>query len=213
MVELEMTIAEWISENMTWQFDPPQEFIDNWTRIFENRSDEALEPMWGDLWFLHNWVKKKQPRTILEFGSGCSTVIMAHALWYNRKGWIDSIENELIWLQRTERMMPSYLSEISTLYCCPAEAGTYNGEKVLRYCPSYPTKPDFIYLDGPRLFVNYKITINPFELEPSFPKGFTMVVDCREETVKFFVENFKRRYRVIRIYTIHNGLTIFELLE
>jgi len=211
--DFRIELKEWLWDNLPWQLDPPQEFVDNWTRIFAKRSEEAIEPAWQDLWFLHNWVKEKKPQTILEFGSGCSTVVMAHALWHNRRGWIDSVEDRLEWLSETQKITPSYLSAISTIYHCNVSLEEYEGQSVLRYWPSFPTKPDFIFLDGPVSFEKASVTINPLELEPSFPKGFTMIVDARAPTVSFYIKYFKRHYRWTRIRGIDNGLSIFELLE
>ena len=208
-----INLEKWLEENGGWGLDPPQEFIDNWTRIFENRIDDALKPVWRDLWFLHNWVKTRKPQTILEFGSGCSTAIMAHALWHNRKGWIDSVEDGLGWVKENEKIIQPYLSSIVNFYYCPILIEKYNGEVVFRYHGSFPAGPDFIYLDGPILYKECGITINPLELEFSFPKGFTMIIDGRGPTVEFYLRNFRRRYRWVRIKDTDIRFTIFELLE
>jgi predicted O-methyltransferase YrrM len=44
---------------------------------------EEIAPKWDDLARLHKFVRQRKPFTILEFGSGFSTVVMAHALQQN----------------------------------------------------------------------------------------------------------------------------------
>ena len=44
---------------------------------------EEIAPKWDDLARLHKLVRQRKPFTILEFGSGFSTVVMAHALQQN----------------------------------------------------------------------------------------------------------------------------------
>lgn len=44
---------------------------------------EEMPPKWDDLARLYSLVRERKPFTILEFGSGFSTVVMAHALQEN----------------------------------------------------------------------------------------------------------------------------------
>ena len=44
---------------------------------------EEIAPKWDDLARLHKLVRQHKPFTILEFGSGFSTVVVAHALQQN----------------------------------------------------------------------------------------------------------------------------------
>jgi len=68
-----------------------------------------------DLWFLYRMIRQRKPRTLLEFGSGCSTVILAQALWNNqchsadRGGYLYSIDADPYWADATAKAMPAHL--------------------------------------------------------------------------------------------------------
>lgn len=49
------------------------------------RPPDAIPPEPADLWYLYRLVRRTKPRMILEFGSGCSTVLLAQALFDNTK--------------------------------------------------------------------------------------------------------------------------------
>src|SRR4029077_13970449 len=60
--------------------------IESIAEFHAKREVSAFGPDYGDLWFLYNKVRKRCPRTIIEFGSGISTVCLAQALFDNGSG-------------------------------------------------------------------------------------------------------------------------------
>jgi len=49
--------------------------------FLEKRPPGSLPPEPDDLWYLYRLVRRQKPRTIVEFGSGCSTMFLAQAVF------------------------------------------------------------------------------------------------------------------------------------
>jgi len=60
-----------------------------------HRPAHAYAPDFSDLWFLYKIVRRRKPTWILEFGSGCSTVILAQALWDNERESVEKSSGHL----------------------------------------------------------------------------------------------------------------------
>ena len=54
--------------------------------LFSARPEHAFSPKWHKLWNLYWRIKKEKPNIVVEFGSGCSTIIIAQALYENGRG-------------------------------------------------------------------------------------------------------------------------------
>ena len=80
-----------------------------------DRPDDAFTPNFADLWLVWKTVVERRPRTIVEYGSGASTVVMAHALSEVPKGAeqtvgrLISYESEPRWAQVTRDSIPVHL--------------------------------------------------------------------------------------------------------
>jgi len=120
-----------------------------------------------DLEFIHKLVRKNKPFTSLEFGTGYSTLTIAHALWLNKIDY-DALENRPAirnsnlfkhhcldsnkgWLENTKGNFPADLSPFVVFNF--SEVQIHALDK-LQLCSLYRCLPDivpeFIYLDGPR---------------------------------------------------------------
>ena len=53
----------------------------------------AYEPELDDLYLLHNYIIKYKRMTVLEFGTGWSTLVMANAVKYNINKYFKNIKN------------------------------------------------------------------------------------------------------------------------
>ena len=165
-----------------------------------NRPKAAHPPYCEDLWFLYRWVKRHKPECVLEFGAGCSTVVLAQALYENGSGHLYSIDGSEYWAQTTWELMPAHLHGVTTLTYSGVVPAEVEGEKVLRHVKVPDVSPDLIFLDGPD-FDQYKFggipaACDPLDLEPRFKPGFRMIVDGRMENTEFLRKHLKRRYRV-----------------
>lgn len=63
----------------------------NCSALLHAGAKEEMPPKWDDLARLYSLVRERKPFTILEFGSGFSTVVMAYALKKNWKEYQDHL--------------------------------------------------------------------------------------------------------------------------
>jgi hypothetical protein len=186
---------------------------------FADRPAEAFKPDTADLWYLYTLVRRRRPMCVLEFGSGCSTVVIAAALRDNHRaaggpaGRIISVEGQQNWADLTDRTISPELRPYAQVVYAPAVECDVAGTPGFRYDPSaFPAVvPDLIYLDGPELTPTRKVTANPLDLEPLLRPGCVVVVDGRLDAQAFLKKHFARRWRH-RV----NGLLVnaeFHLLD
>lgn len=171
-------------------------------RLLKNRPSSAYAPYWEDLWFLYRLVRKLKPRCVLEFGAGCSTVVLAKAIYDNRNGGhLYSVDASEYWAKTTWKLMPERLKSITTCSHSEMVAANFGGIMAMRHAQRPDVSPDFIFLDGPD-FQDFKqlgaisAACDPVDLEPRFTPGFCMVVDGRTENTKFLREHLKKDYVV-----------------
>ena len=161
------------------------------------RPADSLPPDCADLWFLYRLIRARRPNTVLELGSGFSTVIMAYALRENGGGMMWSIDADERWMGVTQSLLPKSLTPHCRILHCPAKAEDWRGYRVWRHAGLPEVTPDFLYVDGPGGDEGRTpaITADPLDLEPKFPLGFIMVIDGRYATYAFLKTHLQRRYR------------------
>ena len=118
-------------------------------------SQAELPPVFCDLAFLHRAVSKKQPKIVLEFGVGFSTLVMAHALKQRHKPssaefWkIYSVDTSVEWIQNLKQKLPNDLATFVTMTQSDVEILESNGQLCHAFQKLPNVRPEFIYLDGP----------------------------------------------------------------
>jgi len=195
--------------------------------INQMKVEYPYEPELDDLFLLHSYIIKFKRMTILEFGSGWSTLVMANAIRHNYKkylndvknlrlnnaGEIHCLDNEKKWLNETKKNTTRYKKFIN-LHFSESYMDKFNG----KICTSFKNlpniNPDFIYLDGPDQF-NIKGNINSINLrqkdlmpmscdilkiEHFLKPGTIIVVDGRASNSRFLKSNFQRKWK----YTYNN---------
>ena len=156
-------------------------------KLLNLKSIETYSPELYDLYFLHAFIILNKRLTIMEFGSGWSSLVMAHALMINKQKFskdtdnlrkknifeLHSIENEKKYLKisklRTLKYLKDFKKNINSHFS-NCKMTIFNG----RFCTEYEKlpliNPDLIYLDGPDQFkVNNRInnfTINHEDMMP-----------------------------------------------
>ena len=137
---------------------------------------------WYNLYRLFEFVVLNKRTTVLEFGSGWSSLVLHVALNENKKKYLDYvknnlrrnnlfelfvIENEKKFLNISKKRIENFTrnkqfinSKISFFYS-PCEMTTFNDQFATQYKKLPLCNPDFIYLDGPDQF-NIKKRINNF---------------------------------------------------
>jgi hypothetical protein len=160
--------------------------------IFENKKNDLninqlkskspYKPNLDDLFSLYNLVIKNKRTTILEFGSGWSTLIFAIALselknLYSKKVKnlrrnnpfeLFVVDNENKFLNITKNRIKKYFDgkcpiKIHYLHS-EVNMTMFNGRIATEYSNLPKCSPDFIYLDAPDQF-NIKKSVNGFNLD------------------------------------------------
>lgn len=188
--------------------------------LFDGRPPDAHPPDWADLWSLYCMIRKRKPATVLEFGSGCSTIMIAQALADNlaegSQGHLYSLDatpapDGINWGQITIDTMPETLTQFSTIKITPVILSKYEGHPVWRYKGIPDVSPDFIYLDGPaKSHTPYKVAADVLDLEPRFGPGFRLLVDGRTKNCMFLDAHLKKRYRKTHRHLMNS--TIYDFL-
>ncbi len=128
-----------------------------------------LPPQFEDLARLHHLVLSRKVITVLEFGLGRSTVILADALRHNKKLHSEyvtknirrknlfechSVENNVNWIDECNKFFPIDLKNEGyiNIHETNLSTSTFN-ERICTFYGSLPNIcPDLIYLDGPDQF-------------------------------------------------------------
>lgn len=188
------------------------------------RAAEALAPDIPDLVRLHRLIRERMATTVLEFGVGFSTVVMADALAKNQMDYealprppslrnchafrLFSIDANRHWIAETRRRLPPHLSERVEISYSRVLAGTFNGRLCHRFERLPNVVPDFVYLDGPAPrdvegsvngldFSIDERTVMSADLllmESTLLPRTFIVVDGRTNNARFLRCNFQRRF-------------------
>jgi len=181
-------------------------------------------PVWSDLARLFALIRLRKATTVLEFGCGFSTVIMAHALSLNEKRDGVFVRNELRrgnpyelhvvddmqrYLDLTRDRLPAELIPRVSFHQSLVRMTTFNS----RICTEYDVLPnicpDLIYLDGPHQSVaagdiNGISTRHPdrlpmacdiLKIEHFLLPGTLVLVDGRTANARFLKSNLQREWR------------------
>lgn len=166
--------------------------------LFDQRPPNSIPPVWGDLWHLYRTVRERQPALILEFGSGCSTIVMAQALADNglRHGATEvvSLESDTHWGAVAEDSIPRSLAPFVRIVVTPAEKSEHGRVPVWRYRDVPAVTPELVYLDGPALTPDRKVAADLLDMEDRLAPGTRLIVDGRSRNCAFLAENFSRRW-------------------
>ena len=199
----------------------------------------ALAPDVNDLVRLHRLVRERPCVTVLEFGIGCSTIALAHALaaCERERGeavraagprnanlfQLFTVDANESWIQHTLDRIPSALADRVHVTHSGVTATTFAGRLCHAYDVLPDVVPDLIYLDGPDpadvkgsvgglSFSIPERTVMAADIllmEPTLLPGTVVVVDGRESNVRFLLRNLQRRFTVVR----EGDASILELDE
>ncbi|MBF0157474.1 MAG: hypothetical protein HQL57_09855 [Magnetococcales bacterium] len=184
---------------------------------------EPYAPDWADLVRLHDLILQRRVTTILEFGCGHSTAIMAHALEENRRRHgafveanlrrnnpfeLHTIDDMPAYLEATAARLPPPLAARVHFHHSPVAMTRFNGRIATEYQRLPNICPDFIYLDGPSQHsvlgeVNGISTRHPdrlpmaadiLALEHFLLPGTLILVDGRTANARFLATNLQRTW-------------------
>lgn len=193
-------------------------------------------PILKELFLLHNLVTVNKRFTILEFGSGWSSLFLSHALIENKKKYYNQTKNlrgknkyEIFIIENEKKFLDISKKRINKILKNKVKVNWVYSDVVMselngRYCTIYKNfpkvSPDLIYLDGPDQF-RIKGKINNFDLmhEDFMPMvadiikiefflkpGTILVVDGRAANVQFMKSFFKRQWLYFYVKSIDKHL-------
>tara|TARA_B100001741_G_scaffold313848_1_gene322713 strand:- start:18594 stop:19358 length:765 start_codon:yes stop_codon:yes gene_type:complete len=198
-------------------------------------------PVAEDLARLHRLMRKRKAFTVLEFGSGLSTIVMADALSKNKADFlaleekpelrnrfmfqIFSVESDKQWIEHSQSKIPKHLLEHVNFHYSEIKIDTFNG-RICHFYDNLPDiVPDFIYLDGPNpkdvkgnvngmTFQCDERTVMAADLllmESILLPGTFILVDGRTNNARFLKKNFQRNFEMS--WDKDGDVTSFELQE
>ena len=200
--------------------------IDDVTETNPNRlkQKKTYRPNLEDLYRLFSFISLNKRTTVLEFGTGWSTLVMASAIKENKKKYLHHIKG----LRRTnpfeihvvdcnkyyksisQKRIINFFKDSSFVKFkySKCQISTFNNQICNEYLKIPSVNPDFIYLDGPdqkdiqgnlngiNLQHNDFMPMNSdlLKIEPFLIPGTIIVTDGRGANAQFLKNNFKRKW-------------------
>jgi hypothetical protein len=201
---------------------------------------KPYEPDLGDLARLHWLVLKRKAISILEFGSGFSTVILADALrilselfaqWANENlrcelpFHVHSVEENPRFIDITAKRLPDHLKSFASLYLSKVEL-EYVDHRIATFYSKLPNvSPDFIYLDGPSQCATAQnlrgislaspermpMSADILPMEFFLQPGTLIVIDGRTANARFLRATLKRSWSYL--HDVNGDIHLLELQE
>jgi hypothetical protein len=175
-----------------------------------------------DQYNLYKTIRKRNPKQILEFGVGFSSLTIAKALSENHKddlrkgmdepGELISIDSNKEWIENTKNKFPEELMPYVDIRYSEAKTAMLNDEICHIFVELPDISPDFMYIDGPAprdvigKVENISFVLESGEhrttvpgdlllLESTLSAGFYLIVDGRVNAMHFLRRNLKRKYK------------------
>lgn len=133
---------------------------------------------------LNRLLEAEKPTSILELGSGSSTVIFARYAAQNNANFV-TIDESKEWLQNTMSMLTAFgVSNFVTPYVRNKHIDIE--KKTASYVDRPPVDADFVLVDGPALELSGKTYIDAVctDVFDMLPRPKTIIVDIRRPTVE-----------------------------
>ena len=202
------------------------------------RQDTPYELEFDDLYFLYRLVREQSVVSILEFGSGWSTLVFARALKENRRNMVAaydvrhpnpfqlmSVDASPQWQKIALSRIPSEWAEIIVpVVATPRLTTEFGGiASCFDFIPAFV--PDLVYLDGPdpeqvegeidgfRSLELHGLPMSAdlLRLEPHLWPGTMIVTDGRTANARFLKPRFRRYWE--SLFDPFGDRTIMRLTE
>jgi hypothetical protein len=172
---------------------------------------------------LHFLATTRKAITILEFGVGHSTLVLADALYKNKQRYEEYVSKNLRYsnpfeihcvdanehfLKLTEEKIPDHLKEFVHLHYSKVIMGKFN-DRICTYYEKLPNiRPDLIYLDAPDQFIaegsvngittahsdRMPMSADILTIEHFLQPGTVILIDGRTANARFLKTNFQRNW-------------------
>ncbi len=179
----------------------------------------TLPAEWADLLHLYELVRVRQPNVVVEFGSGCSTPIIAKRMAANQADAdnpiaFHSMEQSEQWLDVTGSYLAA-LAQADVAHCHlhHVDCAAYDLEHLTDcFHPLIPdVVPNILYIDDNGGEGRFFPAANVDVIEALAPSDFMIVVDGRAKAVALLKASLKRKYRVVQ--NMIHFYTTFELID
>lgn len=177
-----------------------------------------------DLSRLYNYIRSEKPFTVLEFGVGYSTLVIAKALMENEQEFnsdkkklirnskmfkVFSVDVSSKWIENLRAKIPVELKKYIELSQSDVETKLFKDQVCHFYNKLPDINPEFIYLDGPHPLdpkgningISFKciertpISADICLLESTMLPGCKILVDGRTNNVRFLKNNLKKNFK------------------
>lgn len=197
-------------------------------------------PVLDDLARLHQIIRSRRVTSILEFGVGFSTLVMADALKKNKDEYGDFVTKNLRlddvftlhtvdadsdFIERTKTFIPEDLKSDIEFNFSGVSMAVFNDRAVTMYDRLPNVSPDFIYLDAPDQFVpvgdvrgvstrhsdRMPMSADILIFEHFLSPGTLILIDGRVANARFLKANFQRNWEYLD--DVDGDVRTFELKE
>ena len=180
-------------------------------------------PVLSDLYRIHQYITLNKRTTVLEYGTGWSTLVISKALFENEKKFKNKLfsrianpfklfvlDNEKKYLKISKKRLFKYSQRKLNVnfYFSNVKMTTFNDRISTEYLKHPKVNPDFIFLDGPDQFkvkghIN-NISTNNLDMMPMscdilkyenfLTPGTIILTDGRSANARFLKNNFQRNW-------------------
>lgn len=185
-------------------------------------SDAVLPPMRGSVvspdaaWWLYRFVLEHRPEIVVEFGSGVSTLVLAHAMERCGNGRVHSLDHEDAFARRTRALLETHgLAHRATVVHAPLIEHDVDGRRPRFYdTASLDDLPriDAAFVDGPPRTVDPEVrhAALPLIWERLPPGGVVALDDADRPGERRIVERWRSAFPAadVRTLDMDKGLTI-----
>jgi len=206
--------------------------------LLEAQGEEPYDFELDDLYYLYCLTRQNAAVSVLEFGSGWSTLAFAKAIDENRRSMADaynvrhpnpfkvmSVDASEHWMDVTLSRLPSELRGLVIPQVTTPRLIELRGSYVSVYGEIPPFTPDIIYLDGPDPeqvagsidgFVSLELhglpmSADVLRIEPHLWPWTMIVTDGRTANARFLQANMQRNWQYL--HDPFGDRTIFRLEE
>lgn len=155
---------------------------------------------YSDLAVLYTHVRSLRPHTILELGTGVSTLVIAHALKLNGGGVVVSMEEGQKWYDQAVELMPPHLKKYVEIVYSPAVEKRWDFFLGAGY-KDIPKRPyEFVFVDGPSFLSNPRgrplgFNFDLIEILENSETPVTALIDSRQSTCYVYQQLLGNRFR------------------
>jgi len=201
------------------------------------KNNEPLPPEFDDLIRLHFIIKKRKATTVLEYGVGYSSIVLADAIFKNSQDnsipkircsnlfELHSVDTSKEYINITKKRIPKRLSSIINFHFSNVTMSEFNGRICTLFDSNPNISPDIIYVDGPDQFSptgdirgistrhsdRMPMVADILSMEHFLCPGTLIIFDGRTANARFVKSNLQRNWSYL--YVEEFDQHFFELLE